>query len=71
MHVYSDVTCFRAYRGDKWSSGSLYDGMVNSLKDELAADGIRVNVDTYYAAGYDGPSVRSTEKYHEIWLAKP
>ena len=45
--------------------------MVNSLKDELAADGIRVNVDTYYAAGYDGPSVRSTEKYHEIWLAKP
>ena len=71
LHVYTDVTCFKAYRGDEWSSGSLYDSMVNSLNDELAADGIRVNADTYYTAGYHGPSVRSINIYHEVWLAKP
>ena len=66
LHVYTNVTCFKAYRGDEWSSGSLYDGMMDSLKDELAADGIRVNADTHYTVSYDGSSVRSINRYHEV-----
>ena len=50
------------------TSGVPVTCMMNSLIDELAADGIRVNADTHYTAGYDSLSVRSINRYHEVWL---
>lgn len=69
-HSNSDRNCFlfRSYRGDGWKPDSMHLNMKAKLQSDLKKDGIEMDTDGFYVTSYDGPGVKVTNKYHELWV---
>lgn len=61
----------KKFSGEGWNPDYVHAAKIKELRDDLKADNITITDDTFYVAGYDGPSVRNYNKHHEVWIAKP
>jgi len=61
----------KAYSGEGWNPADVQSAMLTEFRADLAADNIDISDDTFYVAGYDGPTVKHFDRHHEIWIAKP
>mgnify|MGYP001801694819 CR=1 FL=1 len=62
---------FRTYSGEGWNPDYVQAAALKEFRSDLSADDVEVTGETFYVAGYDGPSVRHFDRHHEIWIAKP
>merc|ERR1711915_122302 len=61
----------KTYSGEGWNPDYVQAAALKQFRSDLSADDVEVTGETFYVAGYDGPSVRHFDRHHEIWIANP